>query len=353
MSNNSSSMSARPQQYGNRPFDAAYDATSDVSDGSEDEVINDRGYADVNRNPVSASSHSRRPSNPNVVRVSARSVDQDRNVSADNKHADDDDDDDDDSNGGYRVGSSSSSIAAGGGRGGSGSRVTGSMNVDDDEEEVDDDDDDVEHHLGGRGNGDEDDNDDDDDDGSGGMMGGRGGGAGGGDGPRLYNPAEYAHLPVPADIAELFGHITRFKAPSMDLVTRLQPFIPDMIPSIGEVDDFVKVPRPDGKVPYPFVQHAFPFAFVLAFAFCSLFLVGCHDNLSRVLSDMRMCMPLTLSYFFLPSHISPPPPPPPVSPCLRCRRTAWAWSSSMSRRRSRLTPRCWACSCGARRAKRC
>ena len=33
----------------------------------------------------------------------------------------------------------------------------------------------------------------------------------------------------------------------MELETVLQPFIPDYIPSIGQPDCFLKIPRPDGK----------------------------------------------------------------------------------------------------------
>lgn len=34
---------------------------------------------------------------------------------------------------------------------------------------------------------------------------------------------------------------------SIELETKLKPFIPDYIPSIGGIDEFIKVPRPDGK----------------------------------------------------------------------------------------------------------
>jgi intraflagellar transport protein 46 len=29
--------------------------------------------------------------------------------------------------------------------------------------------------------------------------------------------------------------------------TKVKPFIPDYIPAIGDIDEFIKVPRPDGK----------------------------------------------------------------------------------------------------------
>ncbi|CAD7701789.1 unnamed protein product [Ostreobium quekettii] len=42
----------------------------------------------------------------------------------------------------------------------------------------------------------------------------------------------------------------RYKPPSTDLDTKLKPFIPDFIPAIGDIDEFIKVPRPDGRPDY-------------------------------------------------------------------------------------------------------
>lgn len=33
----------------------------------------------------------------------------------------------------------------------------------------------------------------------------------------------------------------------MDIDSKLKAFVPDYIPAIGEVDAFLKMPRPDGK----------------------------------------------------------------------------------------------------------
>jgi len=62
-----------------------------------------------------------------------------------------------------------------------------------------------------------------------------------------YNPAEYASLPVSAEIKELFQYIGRYKPHSIELETRVKPFIPDYIPAVGDIDAFIKIPRPDGK----------------------------------------------------------------------------------------------------------
>lgn len=61
-----------------------------------------------------------------------------------------------------------------------------------------------------------------------------------------YNPGEYANLAVSAEVKELFQYIQRYKPQHIDLETKVRPFVPDYIPSVGEVDAFLKIPRPDG-----------------------------------------------------------------------------------------------------------
>jgi len=62
-----------------------------------------------------------------------------------------------------------------------------------------------------------------------------------------YNPDEFKGMKVSAEVEELFQYITRYKPHTIELDTSLKPFIPELIPSIGEVDAFLKMPRPDGK----------------------------------------------------------------------------------------------------------
>mmetsp|Transcript_12940 Transcript_12940/g.17031 ORF Transcript_12940/g.17031 Transcript_12940/m.17031 type:complete len:386 (+) Transcript_12940:271-1428(+) len=62
-----------------------------------------------------------------------------------------------------------------------------------------------------------------------------------------YDPSEYLSLNVGADVQELFQYITRYKPQDPELETVIKPFIPDFIPSVGEMDTFLKVGRPDGK----------------------------------------------------------------------------------------------------------
>jgi hypothetical protein len=56
-----------------------------------------------------------------------------------------------------------------------------------------------------------------------------------------YNPKDYLHLNVPNDVKELFMYIERYKPQEVDLDAPLKCFIPEYIPSIGELDPFLKV----------------------------------------------------------------------------------------------------------------
>ncbi|XP_062301196.1 intraflagellar transport protein 46 homolog isoform X2 [Scomber scombrus] len=99
----------------------------------------------------------------------------------------------------------------------------GSPNEEEEEEEEEDDDDE------------EDDSDEDDTEDEGEAVEG------------AYDPADYANLPVSTEIKEMFQYITRYTPQTMELDHSLKPFIPDFIPAVGDIDAFLKVPRPDGK----------------------------------------------------------------------------------------------------------
>lgn len=62
-----------------------------------------------------------------------------------------------------------------------------------------------------------------------------------------YDPADYEHLNVGQEIKELFQYITRYTPQTIELEHKLKPFNPDYIPAVGDIDAFLKVPRPDGK----------------------------------------------------------------------------------------------------------
>lgn len=63
---------------------------------------------------------------------------------------------------------------------------------------------------------------------------------------RAYDPTEYENLQVNQEIKEVFGYITAYTPQIIDLDVTLKPFIPDFIPAVGDIDAFIKVPRPDG-----------------------------------------------------------------------------------------------------------
>lgn len=60
-----------------------------------------------------------------------------------------------------------------------------------------------------------------------------------------YNPADYANLKVDNDVKDIFEYITRYKPRKIELETVFRPFIPEFIPNVGEVDAFIKMPKPD------------------------------------------------------------------------------------------------------------
>lgn len=62
-----------------------------------------------------------------------------------------------------------------------------------------------------------------------------------------YNPRDFHHLNVTVDVKDLFSYIERFKPQEVELETTLKCFIPEYIPAIGDMDSFIKIPRPDAK----------------------------------------------------------------------------------------------------------
>jgi intraflagellar transport protein 46 len=62
-----------------------------------------------------------------------------------------------------------------------------------------------------------------------------------------YSAKDYANLNVSAEVRDLFQYIERYKPHEVELESTLKCFIPEYIPAIGEMDAFIKVPRPDKK----------------------------------------------------------------------------------------------------------
>jgi intraflagellar transport protein 46 len=63
----------------------------------------------------------------------------------------------------------------------------------------------------------------------------------------LYNPDVFKNLQVSKEIKDLFTHIGKYKPKKTPLLQKLRPFIPEYVPAVGDIDAFLKIPRPDGK----------------------------------------------------------------------------------------------------------
>ncbi|XP_037522477.1 intraflagellar transport protein 46 homolog [Rhipicephalus sanguineus] len=62
-----------------------------------------------------------------------------------------------------------------------------------------------------------------------------------------YDPTEFDSLAVSAEIKEIFGFLCRYTPQTVELDQELRPFVPELIPAVGDIDAFLKVPRPDGR----------------------------------------------------------------------------------------------------------
>ncbi|CAF0821605.1 unnamed protein product [Adineta ricciae] len=63
----------------------------------------------------------------------------------------------------------------------------------------------------------------------------------------VYDPKMYHDLPVAPEVKDIFSYIEKYQPQDIVLETKLKPFIPEYVPAIGDIDAFLKVPRPDGK----------------------------------------------------------------------------------------------------------
>jgi len=59
--------------------------------------------------------------------------------------------------------------------------------------------------------------------------------------PGGYNPDECEELPVGPEVHDLFQYIMQYKPEVLQLDTPLKPFIPEFVPAIGDIDEFIKV----------------------------------------------------------------------------------------------------------------
>jgi intraflagellar transport protein 46 len=70
-----------------------------------------------------------------------------------------------------------------------------------------------------------------------------------------YNPADYQNLDISPEVKNLFKLITEYQPEVVEIETELKPFKPDYIPAVGEVDAFLKMPRPDQESEFLGIQQ--------------------------------------------------------------------------------------------------
>lgn len=56
-----------------------------------------------------------------------------------------------------------------------------------------------------------------------------------------YNPDDFEDLPVSEEVQDVFQYILQYKPEVLQLETPLKPFIPDYVPAVGDIDEFIKV----------------------------------------------------------------------------------------------------------------
>ena len=56
-----------------------------------------------------------------------------------------------------------------------------------------------------------------------------------------YDPKEFESLTAPPEVTALFPNILLYTPASIELDYKLKPFIPEYIPTVGDIDAFIKV----------------------------------------------------------------------------------------------------------------
>lgn len=50
------------------------------------------------------------------------------------------------------------------------------------------------------------------------------------------------------ELAPIFNLVSQFQPPVLELSPHFKPFLPDLVPAIGSIDAFIKIPRPDDEI---------------------------------------------------------------------------------------------------------
>lgn len=62
----------------------------------------------------------------------------------------------------------------------------------------------------------------------------------------LYSGKDFDDLVVGPDVKQVFSFIGLYTARVMELEFKLKPFIPDLMPAVGDIDAFIKVSAGSG-----------------------------------------------------------------------------------------------------------
>lgn len=59
-----------------------------------------------------------------------------------------------------------------------------------------------------------------------------------------YDPKHYQDLKVPPEMENIFHYIMKYTPQKIDIEFKLQPFVPEYVPAVGDIDAFIKVTTP-------------------------------------------------------------------------------------------------------------
>ncbi|XP_075983313.1 intraflagellar transport 46 [Anticarsia gemmatalis] len=59
-----------------------------------------------------------------------------------------------------------------------------------------------------------------------------------------YDPKNFQDLKVPPDMENIFQYIMKYTPQKIDIELKLQPFVPEYVPAVGDIDAFIKVSTP-------------------------------------------------------------------------------------------------------------
>ncbi|KAJ8714231.1 hypothetical protein PYW08_007851 [Mythimna loreyi] len=59
-----------------------------------------------------------------------------------------------------------------------------------------------------------------------------------------YDPKNFLDLKVPPEMENIFQYIMKYTPQKIDIDLKLQPFVPEYVPAVGDIDAFIKVSTP-------------------------------------------------------------------------------------------------------------